>query len=151
MSELNGLAGLLNSTLDDVADLPSFECPPSGHYKLAVSLNVKKINNKDAVELACEILETLELVDVNATPPAPGGKFSTAFQIGNADVDKAKTAMSFLKAAVKPIMEALGTTSFGDVLGGQVQGMQVFATVKRRADKDDPEKFYASVSNIVPA
>jgi len=49
-----------------------------------------------------------------------------------------------LKAAAKPVMEALGTTSFADILGNQVQGMEVFATLKRRVHKDDKAWLKAS-------
>ena len=153
MSEMNtneamaasGLAGLLAANLDDVADLPSFEVPPAGYYKLALDIEVKKINDKDAVVFKYTVLETLELADATQTPCEVGTKFDTAFMITN------EIGLGKFKEAAKPVMEALGTTQFAEILGNQVRGMEVFATLKTRKDKNDPDKVYASVSNITPA
>jgi hypothetical protein len=159
MSEMNtneamaasGLAGLLAANLDDVADLPSFEVPPAGYYKLALDIEVKKINDKDAVEFNYRVLEVLELADASKTPPEVGTKFNEAFQITN------EIGLGKFKAAAKPVMEALGTTQFADILGNQVRGMEVFATLKRRVHKDDKalaetdQRVYPMISNITPA
>ena len=147
----SGLAGLLEANLDDVADLPTFEVPPAGYYKLALTIGLKKINEKDAVEFDYVVREVLELADASKTPPTIGTKFNEAFQITN------EIGLGKFKAAAKPVMEALGTISFADILGNQVQGMEVFATLKRRVHKDDkslPEseqRVYPEVSNITPA
>lgn len=137
-----GLPALLAATLDDVADLPSFEVPAAGHYKLGLTVTVKKINEKDAVEFGYEVREVMELADPTATPPVLGTKFSVAFQIGH------PIGLGKFKEAAKPIMEALGTSQFADILSGQVAGMEIYATLKRRVDKEDPDKVYATVSNI---
>ena len=139
------LDALLSASLDDIADLPSFEVPAPGHYKLGVTISIKKINEKDAVEFGYEVLEVMELADSAGIPPIIGTKFSTAYQIGH------PIGLGKFKEAAAPIMEALGTTSYAEVLNGQVAGMQVYATVKRRADKDDPEKFYANVVKVTVA
>lgn len=144
----SGLAGLLAANLDDVADLPSFAVPPAGYYKLALTICVKKINDKDAVEFDYTVMEVLELADPSKTPPTLGDKFNESFQITN------EIGLGKFKAAATPIMDALVTTSFADILGNQVQGMEVFATLKRRVHKDDkqlPEadqRVYAEVSNL---
>lgn len=139
------LASLLSANLDDIADLPSFEVPAAGFYKLGLSITVKKINDKDAVEFSFDVRETLELAEAGATPPVAGTKFSVAFQISNA------IGLGKFKEAAKPLMAALGTSSYADILGGQVVGMEVFATLKRRVDKTDPDKVYADVKNITVA
>ena len=147
----SGLAGLLAANLDDVADLPTFAVPPAGYYKLALTIDVKKINEKDAVEFSYVVMEVLELADASKTPPVIGDKFNEAFQITN------EIGLGKFKAAAAPVMAALGTSSFADILGGQVQGMEVFATLKRRVHKEDkqlPEadqRIYPEVSNLVPA
>jgi hypothetical protein len=147
----SGLAGLLAANLDDVADLPTFEVPADGYYKLGLTIKLKKINDKDAVEFDYAVLEVMELADATKTPPAIGTKFNEAFQITN------EIGLGKFKAAAKPVMETLGTTSFADILGDQVQGMEVFATLKRRVHKDDkslPEaeqRVYPTVSNLTPA
>ena len=145
------LSSLLAATLDDVADLPSFDVPPPGYYKLGLTIAVKKINDKDAIEFNYDVREVMELADPTATPPVIGTKFSAAFQISN------EIGLGKFKEAAEPVMAALGTTSFGDILGGQVAGMEVYAVLKHRIHKDDKalptadKRIYAEVSKITPA
>ena len=139
------LNALMAASLDDIADLPSFEVPPAGYYKLALSIATKKINEKDAIEFNFVVLETMELADPDGTTSAAGTKFSTAFQIGN------PVGLGKFKEAAKPLMASLGTASYADIISGQVQGMEVFAVLKQRADKNDPSKVYADVRNITVA
>ena len=48
---------LFAMSLDDLADLPSFETPPAGAYILDVSCDVKTINDKPAVEASFIVVE----------------------------------------------------------------------------------------------
>lgn len=145
------LSALLAATLDDVADLPSFDVPPAGYYKLGLTIAVKKINDRDVIEFNYDVREVMELADPTATPPTIGTKFNSAFQITN------EIGLGKFKEAAEPIMEALGTTSFGDILGGQVAGMEVYAVLKHRVHKDDKslpatdQRIYPEVSKITPA
>lgn len=143
--QVTNLDSLLNANLDDLADLPSFEVPVPGHYQLLLDITAKKIGDADAIEFSYEVVDTLELANSEDTPPKPGDKFSEAYMLNN------EFGVGKLKVAIKPIAEALGTSSLRDLVGGQVKGMSISATVKRRVDKNDKEKFYAVVSNIIPA
>jgi len=136
------LEGLLSANLDDVADLPSWALPPAGTYIANLSIETKKINLKDAIEFKYVVAETVELADPNDTNPAAGSSFSIAFQIGN------PIGLGKFKEAIKPVMNYLGTSSYGDVLSGQVTGMQVEVTLKHRADKKDPDRAYADVTKL---
>jgi hypothetical protein len=129
---------LFAANLDDLADLPSFETPPEGSYILTVSLAGKKINNKDAVEAAFEVVESVELADAADTPVAPGTKFSQAFFLDNV------YAVGNFKKLIAPLGAHFGISNIGELVR-ETQNITVAATVKNRKDKNDATKVYASV------
>lgn len=141
--EMKSIEDLMDLSLDDLKDLPPFEVPPVGHYKLRLSLAWKEVNDKQCIEAQFEVVETLELTDTSAQPCAAGTKFSTLFQLAN------EFGQGAFKELVKPLMEGLG-------LGGkkvseivkEVQNVEIAATVKHRKDKNDKEKVYANVVNV---
>lgn len=142
---------LFGASLDDVADLATFETPPTGAYVLALTTSVKKINNKDAVEAKFRVIETVELKVKDETDPAyrapskDGTEFSIAYILGN------NVSTGRLKQLLMPIGEALGEKNVGVLVQELVKDITIAATVTNRPDKDDPEKIYAGIKNIVVA
>lgn len=137
-------ASILSADLSDIADLAGFSVPNNGYYKLSVAATQKEINSKSAIVLDYEVVEVMEMADPTAAPPVIGDKFGESFFIDN------EIGVSFLKKALAPYSAALGTGNVGSLLE-QMQGLQIFATVKRRADKNDATKFYATVSGATLA
>lgn len=138
---LNSVEDLFSANIEDLADLPAYETPPAGSYILRVSCDVKKINEKDAVEAAYEVVETVELADPSSTPSVPGTKFSQAFMLNN------EYGVGNLKKFLAPFQEHFGAANIGALLG-EVKDVTIAATIKNRKDKNDPDKVYASVTNI---
>lgn len=144
MSEIKQAASiddLFSASIEDLADLPAFETPPPGTYILRATCSVKKINNKDAVEAAFEVVETVELADPNDKAPAAGTKFSMAFFIDN------EFAIGNLKKFLQPFQAHFGVGNIG-ALVQEIKEVTISALVKNRKDKNDPEKVYASVNDI---
>lgn len=145
MSEIKSVANideLFSKSLDDLADLPAYETPPPGGYILRCSMDVKKINNKDAVEAAFEVVETVELTDSNDKPVVGGTKFSTAYFLDN------EYAIGNMKKFLAPFAEHFGTTSIQSLITEHVKDVTISATIKNRTDKEDKDRKYAVVSNI---
>lgn len=143
MSEMKSIEDMMDMSLDDLKDLPAFEIPPKGHYKLAVSLQWKEVNEKRCIEAGFVVLETLELANANDAPCATGTKFSTLFQLSNEFGEGA------FKELMKPMKDSLGLA--GKKLSAIVETVQditIHATVKHRQDKNDKERFYANVVNV---
>lgn len=141
------LASLLSMSADDLADIPGFEVPPTGHYNLAVYFEAKEVNKKSCIECNFTVKDVIEILP-DATPPLVDTKFSVLCQIGN------EFGLGKLKAISKPIMDGLGIGNYGELLGqvGKASsGVLISATVKPRKDKNDPEKIYADVSNVTLA
>lgn len=133
---------LFSASIDDLADLPSFETPPAGSYILDITLDVKKINEKDAVEASFVVVETVELKDADATPVAAGTKFSTAFMLGN------KFGVGNLKKLLVPFSQHFGEGNIGTLIRDTVKDVRIACLVTNRKDKEDPDKIYGGVKNI---
>lgn len=142
------LPSLLDASIDDLADLPSMEAPPTGHYNLELKIEVRKINDKDAVTFNYTIVDILEVPNMESLEPADqpkvGQKFSEAFILGN------EYAVGRLKQSLKPIGEHFGVSTIKDIISAGESGVQIAATIKRRiVDRNGEEAKYASASNIV--
>lgn len=140
----SSMESLFSASIDDLADLPAFEAPPPGSYILSVTLDVKRISEKDAVEASFAVVETGELSDATNKPVAPGTKFSTAFFIEN------EFGLGNLKKFLVPFQEHFGAANIG-ALVGEIKDVTISGLITNRKDKNDPDKKYASVSNITVA
>jgi len=134
---------LFSSSLDDLADLPSFETPPAGSYILDVTTDVKEINDKQAVEASFVVVETVELKDPAANPVAVGTKFSTAFMLNN------EFGVGKLKDFLKPFAAHFDNNSIGELVRDEIKDIRIACTVTNRKDKEDPDKIYGGVKNVI--
>lgn len=143
VTNFSSINDLFSSDIDDLADLPAFEVPPPGVYLLEVKFQEKVINNKNCIEMACKVIETQELEDVNNREVPPNTEFSQLFMLNN------EFGLGSLKEVLKPLSEHFGVTNLGILLRENLQEyVQVVALVKNRTDKSDPDKKYARVSII---
>lgn len=144
-STFENVNDLLDADLNDLADLAGFEVPPPGAYILSVTTTVKEVNGKNAVEADISVVETVELEDKSGeTQPVPNGtKFSQLFMLGN------EYGVGNLKKFLKPFSAHFGTTKIGELVNDKLKDCTFGATVKVRKDKEDPDKQYATLRNIV--
>lgn len=147
---------LFAGSLDDLADLASFEVPPPGAYICSVSTEVKDIGDKKAVEAKYTVIECVELEDKTPVeeggpkPPQPGDTFSVPFFLGVA-VSEGK-----MKQFLAPFAEAFGESgpgAIGRLIRDRIQDTTVSLTLKHRFAKEDKlkERAYADVRNITVA
>ena len=141
-AQFESLDALFGASLDDIADLASFETPKSGTYVLKVSTGTKKINKKDAVTADFEVVETVELKDDTDVASKPGTKFNIAFIMGN------KFSEGRLKQFLIPFAEKFGEKNVGVLIRDTIKEVIITCQLGNRPDKDDPEKIYAVVKNI---
>lgn len=144
-AKFTDIDSLFSASLDDIADLPSFETPPKGAYILTVSTDVKEINKKPAVEASYTVVETVELENADEKPAVAGTKFSSAFILGNA-VSEGK-----LKQFLAPFAAHFGTNNVGELIRDHIKDVTISAVMKHRVDKDDREKIYPDVRNVTVA
>lgn len=144
-AKFGNLDELFSASLDDIADLPSYETPSKGAYIATVTTSTKEIGGKPAVEAEFTIVETVELENAEDKAPATGSKFSTAFILGNS-ISEGK-----LKEFLTPFGAHFGTSSIGELVRDHIKDVTISFTMKHRKDKEDKEKFYPDVRNITVA
>jgi hypothetical protein len=129
---------LLALSLDDLDDLPSFDCPPPGVYIVKVSTEQKDVKDSQAIEAGYTIVEPVELKDTNSTPPVAGSKFSTLFMLNPYGIGK-------LKEFCAPFGKHFGTGSVRELVMDHIKEVTCVVIVGNRKDKNDPEKIYPTV------
>jgi len=147
MSDIN-LDSLLDSTLDDLNDLPSFKPFPAGAHKLLATLEIKEINNKPAVELGFKYVEPIEFANPEdqaahdaGTGVKAGDTSNTMFILDN------EFGQGKLKQCAIPLGEALGTGVLREIIE-QTNDMEVIAVTGQRVDKNDKDKVYLVVKEL---
>lgn len=133
---------ILAGSIDDIDDLPGFETPPAGQYILTVNCEVKEVNDKQCVEASFVVEDTVELKNKEDQPPVKGTKFSTLFMLDN------EFGVGKLKAFLKPFAQHFGVTAVSELIG-EINDLVISAKVTNRKDKEDPDKIYAGVTNII--
>lgn len=158
---IDSLDALLDVSLDDIADLPSFEAFNPGAHKVTINWAFKSMDktvegtkkSTPHVELKLTSLgETMELTEPNNpelnTVPKDGDTCSTMFDITN------EFAMGALKKAVANLETHFGTKNLKAIIT-QSEGFEVVAVTKVRYGKDattkqvDKSKKYLQVEGLL--
>ena len=141
----DNISSLLDSNLDDLADLPEFVTPPAGAYNATIlSIEEKLIGVNPAVEFKFKLMETMELANTTDTPVANGTECSVAFMLNN------EFGVGNLKAALKPLQTHLGTTTARETMEA-AKGMSVLLTTtvrKGKAGTDKADQRYLGIHRI---
>lgn len=135
------LADLLDITLDDIEDLPSFANFPVGFHRVSLSLSTKKINEHPAIEASLVYIEAIELADPSLEPPKAGDKASLAYMMDN------EFGSGKFKELAKPLAATLGTVKVAEIIE-QCQNMEVIIATGLRKDKTDPTKEYMDIKEL---
>lgn len=138
---MSDLDNLLDSTLEDLEDLPSFEPYPAGTHKCLATFDTKEINGKAAIELSFKMVECLELADPQDKEPAAGDTSNTMFMLDN------EFGRGNLKKCAVPFAESLNLSSVREVIE-TVKDVECVVITSLRTDKNDPDKKYLQVKEI---
>jgi hypothetical protein len=146
MSDINSndIDSLLDSTLDNLADLPEFKVFAPGAYNGSVELSVKKMGENSGVELKFTNAETIELSDPTAETAAAGATTSVGFLLNN----------EYGQGALKAILESLRAglqlpdTTTGREIMELSKGTQCMVVFTTRPDKNDKTKIYQGVKSV---
>lgn len=136
------LDALLDGTLDDLADMPSFKPFPAGTHRVTVSVAVKEIQDKAAFEFNCTMLEPLELADPSEELPKEGDTASTAFIMGT------DFGEGGFKKLASVFVEALQIPNTKRAIVEHVQNVECVIISKVRTDKKDADKKYFSIAEL---
>lgn len=139
------LGDLLDTNLDDLADLPEFKPFPNGTHKAVMRWEQKKIGESPALEMKLKAIETLELAEPGKDQPLEAGaETSVLYMLDN------EFGQGAIKEIVAPALaEALGVTQLRALIDGS-QGMEVIVTTKIRMNKDKTQS-YTDVKKLMVA
>lgn len=139
---MSNIDDLLDETLDDLADLPSFKPYPAGAHRVKISWDLKTINDKSNFELKMVYVECMELANpTEDVAPNPGDECNAIFSREN-EIGQGK-----FKKLILPIAEAMGVKSIKEVLKA-TEGTDALIVSKVRKDKNDPDKQYMDVVSL---
>lgn len=142
MSESMNVNDLLDATLDDLDDLPSFEPFPAGAHRVKATMDFKEVpGHGTCVELAFEMIEVVELADPQANAPIPGSTCSTLFMLDN------EFGVGNFKRCATPFGLALGLKNNREIIE-QTTDIECVVVTSLKQDKKDAERFYLNVKEI---
>lgn len=148
---IRDLDSLMDASMDDIDDLPPVGVPPSGHYNLSVTAERKENNDKtgEYIKFSYEVEAVNEVKDpAEESQAAVGMKFSQMFSPIKKDGTPNEYGIGFLKEAVAPFSAHFGTPKMGETIA-QINKVSVAASLTRRVDKKDAERFNFSLKDVV--
>ena len=104
---------ILDMTLDDLEDMPTFEPYPAGAHRALMTLDTKVINDVQAVEAKFKLIETIELAEPlkdGVKPLVEGAETSVLCQLNN------EWGRGTLKLLATPIGQHLGLSTNREVV-----------------------------------
>lgn len=133
---------ILDSSIDDLADLPAFQVFPSGVHRAIINWEKKEVNNHPCMELKMKAVETIELANpAEDAPLAAGTESSVLFMLDN------EFGQGKFKAIIKQLAEATGTSKISEAVDAS-QGMEVQVVCKVRQNKDKTQS-YTDVTKVI--
>ena len=143
---------LLNSSMDDLDDLPPVGVPPTGHYTLVVSaerVTPAEAGKNEYIKFSYEVEAINEVKNPEEEAQAAAGmKFSQIFSPFKKDGTVNDYGVGFLKEAIAPFAAHFGTRGIGESLQA-INKVTVAASLVRKVDKRDPERFNFSLKDVV--
>lgn len=135
---------LLDSTLDDLADLPEFKIFPAGAYTGTIEMTAKKMGDNTGVELKFTLVEVNELTDPTQEAPVVGATTSVGFLLNNEYGQGAlKNVFTSLKSGLN-----IDTPITNRDLMEVAKGAMCLCVFGTRADKADATRVYQQLKNL---
>lgn len=136
------LDSILDSSIDDLADLPEFAVFPNGVHRVIIDWESKTVNDHACIELKLKAIETVELANPAAdTPLVAGTESSVLFMLDN------EFGQGNFKTLAKQLGAALGLSKIGEVVEAS-KGMEVQVVCKVRQNKEKTQS-YTGVTKII--
>lgn len=143
---------LLNASMDDLDDLPPVGVPPTGHYTLVVTaerVTPTEPDKNEYIKFSYEVEAVNEVKNPEEESQAAAGmKFSQIFSPFKKDGTVNDFGVGFLKEAIAPFAAHFGTRGIGEALQA-INKVTVAASLIRKQDRKDPERFNFSLKDVV--
>lgn len=153
---MSDIMNLLDSSLDNLADLEKFTPIPAGTYLLGISFNEVDDEEKVIVGVKLTVKETLEMANSREAEPEPGKETTIRCPIQMKDgspiiSQKTGKPVTFGQGLLKEILNVLQP-----VMGGESpreimtnsDGAEVVATLTVRKSKEDPDMLFNGIKAL---
>jgi hypothetical protein len=150
-NQFSDFDALMDASMDDMESLPPVGVPPTGHYNLLVSAERKsnKEGTSEYIQFSYEVEAVNEVKNEDELSQAAiGMKFSNNFSPIKKDGTVNKWGIGFLKEALAPFAEHYGISNTGALLE-QIKNVSIAATVVRKINKAEPDRFDFSLKDVV--
>lgn len=144
--DLDILDGLLTETIDDLADLPSFDPFPAGMHNCIVNFLTKEVKDNLCIEVVFTLQETIEQDDEDAKPAKAGDKVSALCQL-QGDEKQVEFGQGRLKQILTPLGEHFGISGTRAIIEA-AEGATVAIVSGIRLDKEDKNRKYFNLLGL---
>lgn len=147
---------LLDSSIDELADLEKFTPIPGGTHKLTLNWSYPEHDTQVIVQLKLTVVETIEMANSSEQVPEPGKTGNIRFPIcmkdGSPIIAESGKENKFGQGQLKEIVAVLqpvyGGATTREVLENS-EGAEVIATLKVRASKNDPDQKFNEIKAMI--
>lgn len=148
---------LLDSSIDELADLERFTPIPAGSHKLRLNWTYPEDDTRVVVALTMTVIETLEMANSSEQPPEPGKTSNMRFYLQNKDgtpiiSEKTGKPNTFGQGQLKELLAVLKPVFGGDTNRETLansEGAEVIATLKVKANAKDPDQKNNEIKALV--
>lgn len=150
MAEVKDFMLTDDMSIDDVEDMPGFECPPSGQYKFALNEGIladELPDGRPIFRMPSTIVEVLGVVDDTIPDneiPKPGTEVGFMFMRGT------KMGAANYKAVAKVIAEVVGSKIVSEI-NANSKGIELIVLMKKVQSKKDKTQFYPNIVDVALA
>lgn len=138
------LDSLLDGTLDDIADLPTFEPYPDGLHSVIMNWEFKEINNHPSYSLKLTGLETKELANPNTDTPISKDQTTNILYMLDNEMGQGKW-----KEILKQLAEHYGKDKSARQLMELSNGNTVSVVTKKKQDKNNKDIWRNDIMALV--
>ena len=105
------LDSILDSSIDDLVDLPEFGIYPSGVHRVIINWESKEVNKHPSMEMKMKLVETVELANPAEDQPVTAGQESSSlFMLDN------EFGQGAFKQIMKTLAAACGTNKISETV-----------------------------------
>lgn len=153
---MTDILNLLDSSVEELADLERFTPIPAGTHKLRLQWSFPEHDTQVVVQLKLEVVETLEMANSSEPAPEPGKSGNIRFPLQNKDgspiMSKSGKPMTMGQGQLKEVVAVLAPHFGGGTLREVIdnsQGAEVVATLKVRKSSLDPDMMFNEIKAIL--
>ena len=151
MSESNtDFSDLMDKTLDDLADLPSFKPFPAGAHVAILTWERKEINSKPSIIANFKYVENVELTDPTAKVPAEGDTAQVAFILKNNDGQRNEISEGQWKKMCTELQPDFGGDSIGEIMQNSQNGKVLIVTKVKENKQNGTENMVIVTIGAAP-